>query len=193
MAITKGWSFDRSSGFTGSADSGKTPVRAHERSVTGFAKGGKVEGKSSTPPPRPQKHYDRMENFRKERSAEPAPPADNQKKMKRGGKACYAEGGKVANDVTRALVKNATLGIPGGDGTKNVVGFKKGGKAKARSAPKASAKTQEKAAGALAQIAEAAQASGGPSMGAQLGGPPAPMGIPGMKRGGKTGKPQKKK
>lgn len=205
MAIKQGWSFDRSSGFTGSADSGKTPVRAHDRSVQCYAKGGKVEGKSTTPPPRPQKHYDRMENFRKERDAEPAAPAKETATqsagMKKGGKAKkYATGG----EVSKALAKDSTIGLPGGDGTKNVVGFKKGGKAKGhKSSGKSSAAAQQKAAGALAQIAAATQGAGpiaaapggmaAPPAGLPgMGGPP-PPGMPGMKRGGKASKSSKKK
>lgn len=203
--IKPGWSFDKSSGFTGSAAADKIPVRAHERSVQCFAKGGKVEAK---PAAKPQKHFDRMENFRKERDAEPAPPANNQKAMKRGGNVSahavriakerkgYAEGGAVS----KALAKDSTLGIPGGDGTKNVVGMKKGGKAKGKSGGKSSAAAQQKAAGALAQIAAATQ-GGGPIAGAPggmaappaglpgMGGPPGmPPGMPGMKRGGKASK-----
>lgn len=254
MSVGKPWSFGKEHGFTGSAKSeGTTSVRAHERSVNCYAKGGKVaEGKSTTPPPRPQKHYDRMENYRKEQDAEPASPAAETNGMKSGGKwirgaikkpgalhkelgvpkgekipakklaSAAKKPGKVGQRARLAetmkkfakggkvdLTERHTLGIPGGDGTKNVVGFKKGGKAKGKSGGKSSQAMQQKAAGALAQIAAATQ-GGGPAaapggMAAPpggipgMGGPPPPQipppgagGPPGMRRGGKTSAHKKK-
>lgn len=234
--IIKGWEFSSKSGFTGSAKGDKVAVKAHERSC--YAKGGKVEGKSATPPPRPQKHFDRMENFRKERDAEPASPATETAGMKKGGKwiagaikkpgalkkelgvkkgdkipakkldAAAKKGGKEGQrarlaktmrkfaeggSVSKNLAPDSKLGIPGGDGTKNVVGFKKGGKTKSKGGGAA-----QKAAGALAQIAAAASQQGPP--GGAMGGPQPPMALPpgiggptggappGMRKGGKSKK-----
>lgn len=236
MSVGKPWSFGSEHGFTGSAKSdGKTPVRAHERSC--YAKGGHVksEGKNTLPSGKTQKHYDRMENFRKEQDAEPASPASETDKMSKGGKWIagaikkpgalrkelgvkkgekipakklamaakkggkegkrarlaqtmkkFAEGGEVANSVSRALSKDSKLNRPGGEGTKNVVGFKKGGHAKGKSG------AAQKAAGALAQIAAMASQGapgGAPMAGSPIAGPggppmpgpmPSPMGKPPM-------------
>lgn len=182
MAIIKGWSFGKENGFTGSAKS----------DVQHFAKGGKVEGKSTTPPARPQKHFDRMENFRKERDTQPASPDKEEAKMKKGGKAKkYAEGGSVSKN----LAADSKLNRPGGEGTKNVVGFKKGGKTRSKSGGGKGA-TAQKAAGALAQIAAMAQNQGPqpglgvpPGAGAMPPGmPPGAGATPGMKRGGSAKK-----
>lgn len=178
MAIQNGWAFDKSRGFTGSAAADKVKVTAHERAVPGYAKGGKV----STPPAKPQKHFDRMENYRKERDAEPAPPSENQKPrpIKK------AEGGSV-----KALAPDSKLNRPGGEGTKNVVGFKKGGKTKKASSGRSSGAAQ-KAAGALASIAAMAQSQAQPGAAGPMMPPgAATAGLPAMKRGGKANKKKK--
>lgn len=126
MAIVKGWEFSRAMGYSGSADKGKTAVSAHERSVNCYAKGGKVEGKSSTPPPRPQKHFDRMENFRKERDAEPDAPSELKEKTG------MAKGGKwIAGAIKKPGALHKELGVKKGDkipAKKLAMAAKKGGK-----------------------------------------------------------------
>lgn len=138
MAIIKGWSFGKEHGYTKSAESdGKVSVKAHERSC--YATGGKV-----------QKHYDRMENFRKEQDTMPAEPAKENKKMAKGGK-------WIAGAIKKPGALHKELGVPKGDkipAKKLDAAAKKGGKEGQRARLAKTLKRMHKAEGGKVDLAE---------------------------------------